>query len=149
MSAGAVRLAGSLTPKRLRIGTDALALRVTSSHAGYVYVALLGSDGESLYLLFPNDKDGANRIEAGATLTLPRVSWQVTAGGPPGRDELLVIVSDGPRDLPALQGSKAGPFVKPLTDAMGRAQLQLLMGTSARLEGADAFGAALLGVEEY
>ena len=147
------------SPQRLRIGADALGLRISSSHPGHVHVAMLGSDGETLYLLFPNALDGANRIEAGETLTLPRSRWSVTAGGPPGADRLLVMVSDGPRDLAALKGSAAGPFVKALTDAQGRAQLQWLMGTSSQPKNtagpgcgsacSDAFGAALLSVEEY
>ncbi len=147
------------TPERLRIGADALGLRITASHAGHVYVAMLGSDGESLYLLFPNQLDGANRIEPGQTLALPRSRWAVKAGGPPGQNQLLVVVSDGARDLAALGGSAAGPFVKALTDAQGRAQLQWLMGTSAQAKNAaapcaggacsDAFGSALISVEEY
>ena len=143
---------------RLRIGAGALRFSVTSSHAGQVYVAMLGSDGKTLSLLFPNDLDTANGIRAGETLSLPRARWAVDAGGPPGIDRLLVLVADGPRDLPALRGAKAGPFVQPLTDAQGRAQLQWLLGTNARQAGgaacvggacSDAFGSALVTVEEY
>ena len=144
------------TRERLRIGTDVLAFGVTSSHSGQVYVAMLGSDGQTLYLLFPNRLDTANTIKAGETLALPRANWNIAAGGPPGTDKLLVIVADGPRDLPALAGGQAGPFVMPLTDARGRAQLQWLMGTNARQGAAckdsgcsDAFGSALVGIEEY
>ncbi len=120
---------------------------------------MLGSDGESLYLLFPNQLDSANRVEAGAALVLPRSRWKVKAGGPPGQNQLLVVVSDGPRDLAALGGSAAGPFVKALTDAQGRAQLQWLMGTNAQAKNvdapcagnacSDAFRSALLTVEGY
>jgi Caspase domain/Domain of unknown function (DUF4384) len=143
---------------RLRIGGDGLRFSVTSSHAGQVYVAMLGSDGSTLYLLFPNALDTANRIGAGETLSLPRAGWSITAGGPPGTDKLLVLVADGARDLPALRGARDGPFVQPLTDAQGRAQLQWLLGTNARLPVAaacsgsacsDAFGAALVEIEEY
>ncbi len=66
------------TPERLRIGADALGLRITASHAGHVYVAMLGSDGKSLYQLFPNQLDTANRIEPGQTLVLPRSRWART-----------------------------------------------------------------------
>ena len=146
------------TRERLRIGADALGFSVTSGRAGHVYVALLGSDGQTLTLLFPNALDAANTIGAGETLTLPRANWQISAGGPPGTDTLLVLVADGPRDLLALRGGKAGPFVQPLTDAQGRAQLQWLMGTSAWPGAAgectgslcsDAFGSALIRIEEY
>ena len=156
--AGKRSVAVRATRQRLRIGGDALSFSVTSSHAGQVYVAMLGSDGQTLYLLFPNRLDAGNTIEAGETLTLPRASWQISAGGPPGTDKLLVLVTDGPRDLPALHGAPVGPFVRPLTDAQGRSQLQWLLGTSARQgsSGActgtacsDAFGSALISVEEY
>ena len=144
------------TPERLRVGADALGFSVTSSHAGHVYAALLGSDGRTLTLLFPNALDVANTIAAGQTLTLPRPHWTLTAGGPPGTDTLLVLVADGPRDLSALRGGQAGPFVQPLTDAQGRARLQWLLGTNLRQGAAcagatcsDAFGSALISVEEY
>lgn len=148
----------STAPARLRIGADALTFRVTSSHAGHVYVALLGSDGQSLYLLFPNALDAANTVQAGQTLTLPRANWRITAGGPPGIDKLLVLVADGPRDLSQLRVGQAGPFVQPLTDAQGRAQLQWLFATNAQPHAAgecasqacsDAFGSALVDIEEY
>ena len=146
----------SATRERLRIGADGLGFSVRSSHAGAVYVALLGSDGQTLTLLFPNALDTANTIGAGETLTLPRPNWTVTAGGPPGIDTLLVLVAEGPRDLGALRGGRAGPFVQPLTDAQGRARLPWLLGTNLRqgagcVDGAcsDAFGSALLSIEEY
>ena len=146
----------SATRERLRIGADGLGFSVRSSHAGAVYVALLGSDGQTLTLLFPNALDTANTIGAGETLTLPRPNWTVTAGGPPGIDTLLVLVAEGPRDLGALRGGRAGPFVQPLTDAQGRARLPWLLGTNLRqgagcADGAcsDAFGSALLSIEEY
>ncbi len=146
------------TTGRLRIGADALNFDVTSSHPGHVYVAMLGSDGQSLHLLFPNRLDTANTIQAGQTLTLPRANWRITAGGPPGTDKLLVLVADAPRDLSRLSAGSAGPFVQPLTDALGRAQLQWLLATSAQPHAAgecaapacsDAFGAALVDIEEY
>ena len=147
------------TRERLRVGTDALGFSVRSSHAGHVYVALLGSDGQTLTLLFPNALDAANTMGAGDTLTLPRPNWTLTAGGPPGTDTLLVLVADGPRDLGALRGGKAGPFVQPLTDAQGRAQLPWLLGTNARQAAvvggcaaapcSDAFRSAMVTIGEY
>ena len=146
------------TPTRLRIGAEALGFSVTSSHAGQVYVAMLGSDGQTLTLLFPNALDTGNTVRAGEALSLPRGRWQLTAAGPPGTNKLLVLVADGARDLPALRARQAGPFVQPLTDAQGRAQLQWLLGTQARQGAAgacagsacsDAFGSALIDVEEY
>ncbi|GAB2872226.1 hypothetical protein GCM10027277_46850 [Pseudoduganella ginsengisoli] len=119
--------------RMLKIGKDALDLSVTSSHAGYVYVVLLGSDNQSYYMLFPNDRDGDNRIKAGESIRLPRPGWRITAQGPAGVDRMLVVVSASPRDISQLGNSKAGPFTYNLTDAGGRARLQWLLGTSASL----------------
>ncbi|WP_342618489.1 caspase family protein [Rhodoferax sp. GW822-FHT02A01] len=151
----------SVGQSRLKIGKDALDLSVQSDKSGYVYLALAGSDNQSVYLLFPNDLDQNNRIEAGQTLQLPRPNWRVKAGGPEGMDNLLVVVADAPRDISALAASKAGPFMVSLNDAKGRAQLGALL-TSAKANAAcdgairrsnsalcsDAYGAALLAIEE-
>lgn len=141
------------TSERLHVGRDALDFAMTSSHPGHVYVAMLGSDQKSLYLLFPNALDQDNRIAAGQTLMLPRQAWRVVAGGPAGDNTLLVMVTDGPRDLAALGAQPAGPFAKALTDARGRARLQWLLGQRTQAcQGpgcSDAFGSALLKIEEY
>jgi hypothetical protein len=149
--------------RQLKIGQDAFDLTVQSDRAGYVYVAQAGSDNKSLYLLFPNDLDQNNRIEAGQQMLLPRPAWSVKAGGPAGTDHLLVMVADGPRDLGALAAHKEGPFVTSLNDAQGRAKLGALMttsqlGSSASCQNAgagqknpvcsDAYGAAMLAIEE-
>jgi Caspase domain/Domain of unknown function (DUF4384) len=149
--------------EQLKIGQDSLDFAVQSDRAGYVYVAMAGSDNQSLYLLFPNDLDQNNKIEAGQQLLLPRPNWRVKAGGPEGRDNLLVFVADGPRDLTALASSKSGPFVTSLNNSAGRASLGALMSTgktvtsqectsaSARRNNplcSDAYGAAMVMVEE-
>lgn len=148
---------------QLKIGQDTMDFSVKSSKAGYVYVALAGSDNQSLYVLFPNDLDKNNRIEAGQTMLLPRPNWKVRAQGPEGSNQLLVFVSDGPRDLSSLAKSKAGPFIVSLNNAEGRAELGTLMSrsaiganvgcaaTAARASNpqcSDAFGAAMLRVDE-
>jgi serine/threonine protein kinase len=84
----------------VRIGKDKLEFQVQSNKAGFVYVYYLSS-GNEMYLLYPNALDKRNRIEAGATLSLPRQSWAMEAGGPAGTDEFVVIVSDRERDLKA------------------------------------------------
>ena len=157
------RVQVSVAKDRLRIGQDALDFSVESDRGGYVYVAMAGSDNKSIHLLFPNDLDGNNKIEPGQKMQLPRRNWQVKAGGPPGLDHLLVMVSDGPRDLAPLAASKAGPFVASLNDADGRAKLGALMTTAQDAAGplcnnvlkrlnnaqcSDAYGATMLSVEE-
>ncbi len=147
----------------LKVGQDGLDFSVQSDRAGFVYVALAGSDNKSVYLLFPNDLDPNNKIEAGQPLLLPRPNWRVKAAGPAGTNNLLVMVADGPRDLTSLSGSKAGPFVSSLNDAQGRARLGTLMANSQAMSSqactsadarrnnpqcSDAYGASMFAVEE-
>jgi hypothetical protein len=97
---------------RLRIGRDELSLRVTSSRAGYLYLLLAGSDKNSLYLIYPNHHDRDNRIEANKMIELPRPNWAIKAGGPAGRNRLLVMVADSERDTSRLPSKPAGAFAK-------------------------------------
>jgi len=148
---------------KLKIGQDVLDFSVQSDRAGYVYVALAGSDNKALYLLFPNDLDQNNKIEAGQKIQSPRPNWRVKAAGPVGTDNLLVMVADAPRDLTTLAASKAGPFVSSFNDAQGRAKLGALMTTSQLVVNqsclnvvtrrnnplcSDAYGAAMMAIEE-
>ena len=120
--------------KILKINKDPLELTITSPTDGYLYVALAGSDQESLYLLFPNQIDANNQIKANVPVKLPRRSWRIVAGGPNGTDTVLVIVTDSPRDLSQLDGEDAGPFVMPLQTREGRSQLQALIGASGNAD---------------
>lgn len=61
---------------------------------------MLSSNGE-LMQLFPNQLDKRNQIRAQETLTLPRPSWAMKAGGPAGTDQFLVLVSERERDFAA------------------------------------------------
>jgi len=141
---------------RVKIGDFLPDWSVTSERDGYLYVVMVGSDRQSLYLLFPNDLDQGNRMAAQRTVTIPRPPWALRAAGPAGNDEILVIVTDGPRDLSALAGTKTVSFTKPLTDAAGRARLQRVFATNARAGVtctsaagcSDAFGAAVLTIQE-
>ena len=83
----------------LVIGSDKLQFRVKSSEAGYVYVFFAGTDKNHMYLLFPNAIDKNNRVEANKEMVLPRKGWQITAGGPPGTNHIVTMVSRQPRDL--------------------------------------------------
>ena len=151
-----------LPKNQLKIGQDTLDMAIQSNKPGYVYIALAGSDNKSVYMLFPNDLDQDNKIEAGQALQLPRSNWRVRAGGPAGINNLLIMVADGPRDVAALT-TRAGPFVTSLNDAEGRAKLGALMSTSRLVTSqacqtpatrknnplcSDAFGATMVSVEE-
>ncbi|MEI8169031.1 MAG: caspase family protein [Rhodoferax sp.] len=157
------RVQVTLSKDKLKIGQDVLDFSVQSERAGFVYVALAGSDNQAVYLLFPNELDKNNQVEAGQQLLLPRPNWRVKAGGPAGTDHLLVMVTDAPRDLSTLAANKAGPFVMSLNDAQGRAKLGALMTTSqmgsspacahagSRKKNvlcSDAYGASMITVEE-
>jgi len=142
--------------KRLRIGVDTLELTLTSARDGWLYLALAGSDGKSLYLLYPNALAGDNRVRAGQAVKLPGSGWEIVAAGPAGTETLLAIITDAPRDLAALPATPVGPFMRTLLDAEGRARLQALLAEGAPPAGcgspsapacSDAFGSALLRVQ--
>jgi hypothetical protein len=152
---GARRVVATARQQRLKIGQDALELDITAARDGHLYVALAGSDGKSLYLLYPNTLSGDNRVKAGQRVSLPGKGWEVVAGGPEGTETLLVIVTDAPRDLNGLAQEKSGPFMKTLLDGEGRTKLQGILANGTPAAGcgkagapscSDAFGAALLTV---
>lgn len=160
---GKRRVQVQLGQNPLRIGQDRFDLSVRSERAGHVYVASAGSDNQSLVLLFPNELDSHNRIEAGQQLLLPRPSWPIKAAGPAGRNTLLVLVSDSPRDISRLGKASDSPFARNLNDVQGRAQWGLMMGQSASAglavcqsasarpdpaQCSDAYGAAWVTVDE-
>jgi hypothetical protein len=140
-----------LSKSSLQIGKDTLDLTIKSSHDGYVYLVLLGSDAKSFYLLFPNGLDKANRIQANQPMRLPKTDWQVKAAGPSGTDQLLVIVSDTPRQLDSLtlaEPTSAAPFTYSLNTLQGRSALiRYLTGGNTNLR-SESFGAKLLSVQE-
>lgn len=148
---------------RLQIGKDPLDLKLTTTHAGYLYLLLAGSDKRSFYLIFPNHLDRNNRIEANQTVSLPRVNWAIKAAGPPGRNKLLVLVADAERDTSRLATKPAGAFAE--AGANEGAALQRAFAESGFLQSAEcdgkgasnlvveqrcssAFGAALADVDE-
>jgi hypothetical protein len=93
-----------------KVSQDLVRFKLESSHAGYVYLLMAGSDGKRFDLLFPNKKDPQNRIQAGETWDLPRSGWAFRASGPAGSNRLLAIVSDTPRDFSGIGMQPAGPF---------------------------------------
>lgn len=137
--------------QQLKIGKDPVELTVTSSRAGYLYVVLLGSDETSFYLLFPNGLDKDNRIAAHVPTRLPRPNWQVQASGPAGTDQLLVMVTEQPRDLTALALAAAdasAPFTYTAADVGGRSRLiNFMIGAGVR-NGSSRFGATWVSIEE-
>jgi len=118
------------SPAPLKIGRDFFDLRVKSTRGGYVYLILQSSDNASTYVLFPNALDQNNRIPASEWLALPRPAWRLQSQGPPGKNHLLVMVSDAPRDLGQLKALPSGPFVKTLNDVPTARSLAWIVGTA-------------------
>ena len=140
-----------LSKSVLKIGKDALDLSIKSSHDGYIYMVLLGSDRKSFYVLYPNGLDKDNRIKAGQTRKLPRPDWQLEAAGPPGTDHLLVMVASSPRQIDRLamtEPNATNPFTFALNEIGGRAALINFLVHNKDGEGSERFGAKLLTVKE-
>jgi hypothetical protein len=139
------------------IGRDFLRFSVHAARAGYVYVHMVGSDRNNVWMLFPNAADSNNRIEAGQTLTLPRPGWRMEVGGPAGADHFVAIVSDVPREFGAA-GLVGGPVFSefPLTRLAAlrqsyRGSAPLLAGNpvcAGRNPCPAAYGAAAFTIEE-
>ncbi|MBI5329928.1 MAG: DUF4384 domain-containing protein [Betaproteobacteria bacterium] len=121
-----VRLRSERT--RLRVG-ERVRFELSSSHSGYVYLLMVGTTGQEFDLLFPNRKDDRNFIRAGETWSLPRPGWGIAAQGPAGRNRLLALVSDTPRDFSSLGMKPAGPFS--MVEVSASAALDLQAAASA------------------
>ena len=133
----------------MKIGKDSLNLSIKSSHDGYIYMILLGSDAKSFYVLYPNGLDKNNIIKAGQTVRIPKPDWEVKAVGPVGTNNLLVMVSDSPRKLNTLtmaEPTAAEPFTYALNDIGGRSALiNFLTSSDGKSE---SFGAKLVAIKE-
>jgi serine/threonine protein kinase len=81
------------------IGKDLLRFRVKSSESGFLYIFFGGTEKTHFQLLFPNQLDGKNRIEAGREVVLPRKEWEIVASGPAGTNHIVAVVSRRERDL--------------------------------------------------
>jgi Caspase domain/Domain of unknown function (DUF4384) len=115
----------------LKIGRDNLDFTLNSREGGYVYLMMVGSDGQTFDLLFPNQLDRNNLIEVGGSMRLPRPAWQLSAEGPPGKDTLLAIVTDSPRDFNDAGLKPSGPFSAVAAVAAKDIQLVTLGGAQA------------------
>ena len=151
-----IQVRAAASAASMRIGHDELRFGLASNVGGYVYVLLAGTDNNHLWLLFPNASDNDNRIEASATLLLPRPTWRVYAAGPAGTNRLLVLVSPQPRDF-STAGLRIGePFSEfsqtALLAALARDGPTALVGSAECPAGAGncdtSFGAAMFEVTE-
>lgn len=83
----------------LVVGRDRQRFLVQSSQPGYLYLFMTGADATHLWLLFPNQADNNNRLEAGRDTPVPSGGWHITASGPPGTDHIVALVTRYPMDL--------------------------------------------------
>lgn len=135
----------------MKIGVDALKLEIKSSHDGYLYVVLLGSDAKSFYILYPNGLDSDNKITKLKPVRIPRPSWEIKAAGPAGTDQLLVMITDSPRQLNSLvmaSPTASEPFTYALNDLGGRSALIDFLTGSGVKGRSESFGAKLISVKE-
>ena len=145
--------AASDTPQ-LKIDKDMMAFKVKTEKEGYLYVFQYGSDG-GIVQIFPNTMAKSNRMKADSTLSLPPKNAGTIAGGPPGVDHLMAIVSKYPREFVAL-GLKVSDGFGQTTLGAAAAAAKAQNGGSSIFAGkavcqqpcSDEYGAALFTVEE-
>ena len=156
----------ALAKPALKINKDKFEFTLRSSHPGYVYLLMVGSDGKTFDMIFPNRLDKNNFIQVGQALKLPRTDWEIVAQGPVGKNHLLAIVADAPREFGSAGLKPAGPFSMIEASPASAKDIQLVSGASAYSGSAEctedtrkrtlavqkkcsnAFGAALVTVEE-
>lgn len=143
----------------LVVGRDRLRFHVQSSQPGYLYLFLTGADATHLWLLFPNQADNNNRLEAGRDTPVPRGGWHITASGPPGTDHVVALVTRYPMDLDAV-GLRRDGDVHELDRAMAARRWAQQPGAGNPLLGPPVcpagtpapceqrFGAVLMRIEE-
>lgn len=154
------------TQPKFKVGADNVTFTLKSDHPGYVYLLMVGTDGKTFDILFPNQLDRNNKIQAGETLRLPRPSWSIKAGGPAGKNHLLAIVADAPRDFSRLGMQSAGPFSFLAANTATAREIQLVTAASPQATGnecqqpsnqrtlavqkrcSNAYGAAIMQLEE-
>jgi hypothetical protein len=130
-----------ITRTQATIGGEPLEFSVRSSKSGYLYLLHVGSDGRTFNLLFPNDLDSNNYIQAGSTVQLPRPSWRVRAGGPVGESHVMAIVSDTQKNFRSLS-EKQGPFKSASFTSNAQKSLFVEAANVGGAGGAGQFGAS-------
>ncbi len=89
----------SIAKAQVIINEDQLNFKIRSAKSGYIYIFAIGTNQSEFLLLFPNGKDHNNFIAANQQIELPRKEWRMIAGGPPGNNHFIAIVSSHPRSF--------------------------------------------------
>ena len=141
----------------LQAGRDSLSLELLSQRDGWLHLLLWDRANGQLGLLLPNAVEPAAQIQAGQPLRLPRPGWQYQADLPAGDWEVLLLVSESPRDFTDLGWSREGiMFAAPrerIEQALAKARsgLLALAGKPACPPGTPCpagYGALRLGLRE-
>lgn len=141
----------------VRIGRDKLKFRLTSGRSGFVYVLMVGTKRDDFSLIFPNDIDSNNHIDAHGEFNLPRKGWSMTAAGPAGTNQFVVLISEHRRNFSASGMTAVPPFAQ-VNPTLAQKELQR-SGTQRSLFAGDAvcpeinncsnsYGAATLTIHE-
>jgi serine/threonine protein kinase len=149
----------ALAQLQVRIAHDKLGFSIRSTRPGYLYVLMVGTDGQHLNLLFPNEVDSSNKVEANKRVDLPRQGWSMVAGGPPGTDHFVAFVSESPRDFRTSGLIRIEPFAEFSFDAAGRQARSNMRGGASPFLGkvvcpdggercSSDYGAAVFTIEE-
>ncbi len=148
----------AVAQSQVEIGRDKVSFTVHSARAGYLYVLMVGTDRRNFWVLFPNQLDADNHVSAKGRLNLPRKTWELKVGGPPGTDHFVAVVSRNQRDFTASGLSKADIFGEfPLEVAARVAQaasgaaspfIGMPRCTATAGECSAAYGAAVFSIEE-
>ena len=94
-----IKVTMTLNASEFKVNKDSMRVNVTSNTGGYLYLLTAGSDGKTIDMLFPNKLDQDNQIAAGTAMSLPRKnSYAIKLAGPIGRNSLVAIVSDQPKE---------------------------------------------------
>ncbi|HEX6588493.1 MAG TPA: caspase family protein [Longimicrobiales bacterium] len=98
---------------------DLVEFHVTSERAGYLTIVDLGTDG-SVTVLFPNDLDADNRIDADESFVLPTPTMNMVfrATPPAGRGIVRAFLTERPLEI-ALDGN--ADLGRAVLDALARA----------------------------
>lgn len=149
----------SIRKAQVRINKDPLHFQIISTQPGYVYLLMVGTNRSDFFLLFPNQVDKDNHIEANEQFELPRPSWKMFATGPAGINHFVVMVSNQPRDFSHTGLQTISPFAEfPYERASGlyrtyTGTIPLFAGKVICPSGSDhvcseAYGAAVFSIEE-
>ena len=146
-----------VTSDRVKIGKDRLRFRLRSERDGYVYLLMQGTDSSHFYQLFPNGLDQNNRLRKNAEMSLPRSNWEMVAGGPPGLNRFIALVTPTPRKFASAGLDSGQPFsefdpqiaARVFGDRGAAAFAGEPAGCKLDEQACASYGAVLFEIEEY